>query len=591
MSVSWKKKTVLWLCALAMCWNGSLTAAAADPDGDTGTGDPPALGGAANPDGDSGTQESAGESYTAILDSCTIAEGESLNYTTVSSAFAGEPMEEGYYPGELTIQLTGTVIVEAGGSLGIGTLSIGGPEAHPVLTGTGQIIVKAGGQLRLTCVVLEPQGQGPMIVQEDGGSVELTATPAAEGAVQWGAPLVNNRYQSPDDLWLEAGTVLTEDMLPASMEIDIQEMGQEVYMEIPLSWDLTGYDGRTRGELVLPGVFLGEDGQPLPSLEPLEITVHWYEAGVLVVTGAEWKGSTVPTVQLTLEELPEDADLIWGEVSRDGGTTWERWEDADGFFVVEIEPEGWACIFELPDETPGLFRVAAETAWWFDGYACWRSEAFALSPPEDGEDSGGNRGGSTTPDPPEREPEPADRPDPDREDSDTDRDDDPSLTVPPPQNEEQPEDEAVQETLPDPPETWLLEDEPIYAWETEEGTAEEPAASGREPAVSTSEAAPLTGAGSGEKEDLVWKIDGQLPETTSGQASEPDAEPESPASEPEAEPNPAELTQEEPGPASPDQGTGSMPVPIQSLMAAAGIGVCAAGGMAAAGLGPFRKKK
>ena len=363
MSVSWKKKTVLWLCALAMCWNGSLTAAAADPDGDIGTGDPPALGGTADPDGDTGTKEPAGESYTAILDSCIIAEGETPNYTTVSSAFAGEPMEEGFYPGELTIQLTGTVIVEAGGSLGIGTLSIGGPEASPVITGTGQIIVRAGGSLRLSGVVLEPQGNAPLIVQETGGSVEIQYTTVDDGVIQWSAPLVNNLYDSPDDVWLEVGTVLTGDMLPAVLDTDLQEKGQEDNVEVPLSWDLGGYDGRTQGQTVLTGTFLDENGQPLPSLAPLEITVRWYTPGFLVVTDAKWKGSTVPTVQLTVQELPEDADVVWGEVSTDGGLTWERWADGNNFFVTEIEPEGWVCIFELPDETPGLFRVVAETAW------------------------------------------------------------------------------------------------------------------------------------------------------------------------------------------------------------------------------------
>ena len=159
----------------------------------------------------------------------------------------------------------------------------------------------------------------------------------------------------------------------------------------------------------------------------------------------------------------------------------------------------------------------------------------------------------------------------------------------------------MQETLPDPPETGLLESEPIHASEPEEIPAEKLSAS-------DPDSVPLTGPESGEKEDLVWKIDGQMPEITQEQSAEPDTEPESPAQEPEAEPTPAtetgpaeptpatetgpaELTQEETGPASPDQGTGILPVPIQILIAAAGIGVCAVGGMAAAGLGPFRKKK
>ena len=91
-----------------------------------------------------------------------------------------------------------------------------------MLTGTGRIVVRAGGQLRLTCVALEPQGQGPMIIQETGGSVELTSTPVTEGLVQWAAPLVNNLYDAPDDVWLEIGTILSGDMLPDSMKTDVQ---------------------------------------------------------------------------------------------------------------------------------------------------------------------------------------------------------------------------------------------------------------------------------------------------------------------------------------------------------------------------------
>lgn len=175
-----------------------------------------------------------------------------------------------------------------------------------------------------------------------------------------------------------------------------------------MTWDMSGYEGQTDGELTLTGQFLDESGQPLSSLVPLTLRVRWYTPGTLVVTKAEWKGSTVPTVELTVEELPEFAD-VWGEVSTDGGVTWTRWEDEDRFFIVEVKREGWACIFQLGDETSGLFRVAAEDPW-ADPYAYWRSESFALSPPEDGEDSGGNRGGSTTPGTPDREPEPEPRP-------------------------------------------------------------------------------------------------------------------------------------------------------------------------------------
>lgn len=200
------------------------------------------------PDGD--TPETT--DYTVTLGDQVIQDGEVLSLTTVSSAFAGSDfLEEGYYPGTLTVVLTGQVVVESGGTLGIGTLSIGGPEAKPVITGTGSIVVKAGGQLRLTCTALSPQGEGPVIIQETGGSVELTGTTVEEGMAQWSAPLVNNLYKSPDDLWLEVGTELTDSLLPASMEVDVQEQGHEDTQEVPLTWDMSGYDGRTDGELTL----------------------------------------------------------------------------------------------------------------------------------------------------------------------------------------------------------------------------------------------------------------------------------------------------------------------------------------------------
>ena len=84
------------------------------------------------------------ESYTVTLDTQIIGDGETLSYTTVSSSYAGSIVPEGYYPGELTVELTGEIVVEAGGKLDIGTLSVGGTEASPVLTGTGRIVVRQG---------------------------------------------------------------------------------------------------------------------------------------------------------------------------------------------------------------------------------------------------------------------------------------------------------------------------------------------------------------------------------------------------------------------------------------------------------------
>ncbi len=384
---------------------------APSPEGDAQPGEDgqlPEIGGQQPDLPEGGTEEPEAASYTVTLGQQVVGQDESLSFTTVSTAFSGSA-PEGYYPGNLTVELTGQVVVEAGGFLSVGTLSIGGPEASPVITGAGSIVVKAGGQLVLTGAILAPQGEGPMIVQETGGSVETVAVTAEDGLIQWASPLVCNLYDSPEQLWLPAGTPLTADLLPTSMYVTLQQQGREDQTEVALSWDLSGYDGRTDGELALAGVFLDEDGQPLPSLRPLELAVGWYTPGTLVVTDAQWKGSTVPTVQLTVPELPEYAD-VWGETSTDGGDTWISWTDEDVFFIVEVENEGWACIFVLPDDTPRLFRIAAQDTW-ADPYAYWQSESFQLGPPEDGEDSGGNRGGSTTPDSPDREPEPAPRPD------------------------------------------------------------------------------------------------------------------------------------------------------------------------------------
>lgn len=67
---------------------------------------------------------------------------------------------------------------------------------------------------------------------------------------------------------------------------------------------------------------------------------------------------------------------------------------------MEQEPDGYVCVFVLPDDTPRLFRVAARD-FWEDRF--WQSQAIALAP--DGqEDSGGNRGGSVTPVSPQRTP-------------------------------------------------------------------------------------------------------------------------------------------------------------------------------------------
>ena len=96
------------------------------------------------------------KSHTVELGGCVIGEGETVSYTTISTSFSSD-VSAGYYSGELTILLTGDVVIESGGELGIGTLSVGGPESSPVLrTEGGSITVEAGGRLSLKGVVLEP---------------------------------------------------------------------------------------------------------------------------------------------------------------------------------------------------------------------------------------------------------------------------------------------------------------------------------------------------------------------------------------------------------------------------------------------------
>ena len=418
------KRLAVLACATALCWNAAFAPAAlaTEEPATPSISETPSQGtlegeqvGIENPgsttDQGTSTDQPAVESYKETLSACTIGAGQLISFTTISPSYAGNPATEGYYPGDLTVEITGQIIIEAGGELSIGTLSLGGTERSPVITGTrteaGLIVVKAGGTLRLNDVTFDTDGTGPLIIQEPGGSVELQMTQVEEGMVQWSSPLVDNLYVGPDDIWLEASTPLTPEMLPTTLEVDVQYRGESTTRQVSLSWDVEDYQGETQGQLVLTGTFLDEENAPLLSMLPLELTVHWYTPETIVVTQAVWKGDTVPSVQLTVEELPEWAE-VWGEISQDNGTTWTRLDNEDSFFIVNGEPEGYVCVFVLPDDTPRLFRIAAEDTW---EQRFWKSESFALSP-EDTEDSGGNRGGSTTPDTPDREPQPTQQPSP-----------------------------------------------------------------------------------------------------------------------------------------------------------------------------------
>ena len=339
--------------------------------------------------------------YNEQLSDRRIGAGETVSYTTISSAFAGLPPTEGFYPGALTVRISGTVVVEAGGCLSIGTLSIGGEEASPELVWDpgATIRVEAGGQLKLTGVTLAGVQDTPVIEQGYGGSVLLQATPVEEGWIAWSGPVVKNLSWQPEDLWLAAGTPLTAAQLPVLGTVELENQGQSQQTDLRLEWDLTGCADQQEGECTVPGQFLDEAGTVLPSLRPLELTVHWYTPEALVVTDGVWKGQATATAQLTVPWLPEEAE-VWGEVSTDNGQTWTRWEDEASFFLVEQEPDGYVCVFVLPDDTPRLFRVAARE-FWEDRF--WQSQAIALAP--DGqEDSGGNRGGSVTPVSPQRTP-------------------------------------------------------------------------------------------------------------------------------------------------------------------------------------------
>ena len=353
------------------------------------------------PDGSS-PQESHTESYTVSLDNLHIQDGQHIYYTTISSENLGNSIPEGYYPGDLLVEVTGAVVIEAGGSLTIGTLSLGGPEKSPILSfsQSGQIIVKAGGQLILTDTILSPSKEDLCIIQEPGGSVVLQMTQVDPQLIQWSGPLVNNLYTAPDDLWLTTGTPLTTEQLPSTMNVSVENKGTEEDTLLLLAWNLDEYNGQINGELTLTGNFLTDTGQILTSMLPLKITVHWYSPEKLIVSSAVWKGETVPTVQLTVENLPEFV-TIWGEVSADHGATWTRWESEDEFFVAPVESKGNACIFVLPDETPRMFRIKAEDSW---KHLYWQSEEFYLHP-EEQDDSGGDRGGSVSPISPDRQPD------------------------------------------------------------------------------------------------------------------------------------------------------------------------------------------
>lgn len=349
------------------------------------------------------SQEGGGQGgvYRVTLDAQTVGEGQTLSYETVAAELAGNPYAGDYYPGELTVDLAGPIVIEKGGSLTIGTLSVGNPkERGPVIRGElchqGLILVKAGGRLVLKTAALELTGEGLLLVQEPGGSVELADTAVGDGLVQWAPPMVDNTYQRPMKLWLEEGVTLTEELLPWTMKVPVQDRGEVGQRELTLAWDLADYDGRTRGEWSVTGAFLDRTGEPLASVRPLELSVYWVAPEALVVTSAVWMGGSAATAKLELKELPDAAAEVWGEVSRDRGKSWTRWEG----FELRWGEGVTAGVFSLSDASPRQFRLRAANG---DGSLRWTSDAFLL--PKGGtSDQGGNRGGGTAVTRPSRAP-------------------------------------------------------------------------------------------------------------------------------------------------------------------------------------------
>lgn len=527
------------------------------------------------------------KNHVVELGDCVIGAGEIVSYTTIDVSFPSD-IASGNYSGELTISLKGDVVIESGGELGIGTLSIGGSESSPVLRAEGgSITVEAGGRLSLTGVVLEPQEDAaePFLLQKDGGLLTALAMDIPEGAVGWGAPLVDNTYRSPDDLLLPEGTALTEEMLPETLFCTLQHEGKETDKNLAVSWELSAYDGQSSGELTLTGQFLDEEGAVVLSFRPLELTVRWYRTQELLVSDAEWKGGEAAAVTLTVQNLPDPDSFygdIWGEVSADGGETWEAWEEGDSFSIAGIQnSEAYACIFAVPDSTARWFRVCAQE--WRNEAARWESAWYEVSPDEEDDDISGNRGGSTSPNPPYRLPALA-------ADPGEETDEPPAADSPDGAEQETVQEEGGTasggETAPEAePET--DEDAPPPALTAPEQTPSAPDAaavnSAAEEEAEFSDTAveepPLAGAENDAAEETLEL----KPEHGFANAEDlEDAEKAEPgAGAPETEET-AHMEAEQ------QKESKGLPLPAQAGLAAGALALCCAGGMAYAGVGPFK---
>ena len=545
------------------------------------------------------------EKYVVTLEGGRIPAGEEWTYQTVGASLAGNPLAEDYYPGELTLELEGPIIVENGGRLIIGKMAVGGPEASPILRGEllpeGLIRVETGGVLWLNGVTLDLEGEGLAIVQEPGAVVEIFDVSLEEELCQWSGPVVDNRYASAVEVPLVQGELLAEEDLPREKKVWRNDQGKSEYLILSLEWDTNSCREQTEGEATVSGTYLDEDGQPLPALLPVEADLCWYGPEEMVVIDSVWTGSTVAVAKLQYTP-PEEAEEFWGEISEDGGKIWKRWENCDWDKV-----DGrFFCSFAMPDDTPRQYRLRA-TDW--SGERIWLSRGVTL-PEGDASDQGGNRGGSTDPAPPSREPEPDDwepeEPKPTPKPKPTPR---PTPTpaptlaptpvptptpVPAPTPSPEPEAQPVPGETPEPEETLpplptplpeiTASPEPETALSIEPSPLPEP-----QETVPAAVVVPIAA----ETLPPAAPAPIAVPEPTPSQEGEPAPTPAStPEKQEETPPSTADPAPPETAPptaAEPDR-TGLSPA-LQTLLAVAGLGACAVVGVAAAPGSPLRKKK
>ena len=540
--------------------------------------------------------------YEVSLDVVTVAAGEEHSYLTVDPAMADNPLAQDYYPGELTVELTGQVTVAAGGVLSIGKLAVGGPEPSPVLRGElspeGMIRVEAGGILWLNGVTLELSGGGLAIVQEPGAIVEIYNTPLEEELCRWGGAVADNRYAAPVEVALVQGETLKEGSLPKEGRVWLNEKGRSKYCCLPMEWDISSCERQTEGETTVSGTYLDEDGLPIPALLPVEAHLRWYTPEEIVLTEKSWMGNTAAEARLGYQALPEEAAEIWGELSQDGGKSWERWERC----YFDESNGHLTCTFVLSDATPRQYRLAAAD---WEGSRSWRSEAVTLPEESDPDDSGGNRGGSTDPVPPSREPEPDD----DEEGDNGGETEAVPAPKPTPKPRPTPEAGGVETIIPQPsspveatpfptPErtevlevTFTPEPPPPLAPEPKAPMAEPVPTAAADPPLPVPAAAEVAGPMQTDAPTLSTAVVAVPspspsigPSPTPGASPAPQKQEQTPT--PAAEPVPMKAARAEDREASHALSPG-----LQTALVAVGLGVCAAVGVATARGGSFRKKK